>query len=89
MRSFTMGLAALAIASASLVSIARSAPEPFPSRAEAEAYLARAIPADFSPGRRALIHTAGVAAMAAPFALTGFGAFVGPNSNAPKSGAEP
>jgi len=39
--------------------------------------LARAIPADFSPARRALIHTAGVAAMAAPFALTGFGAFVG------------
>jgi hypothetical protein len=40
-------------------------------------WLARAIPADFSPGRRVLIHTAGVAAMAAPFALTGFGAIVG------------
>ncbi len=40
-------------------------------------WLARRIPADFSPGRRRLIHTAGVAAVAAPFALTGFGAIVG------------
>ena len=33
--------------------------------------------AAFSPGRRRLIHTGICAAMAAPFALTGYGAFVG------------
>ncbi len=39
--------------------------------------LARGIPAHFSPRRRTLIHAGGIAAMAAPFALTGFGAIVG------------
>jgi hypothetical protein len=40
-------------------------------------FVSHAGKATFSPRRRALIHATGVAAMAAPFALTGFGAIVG------------
>ena len=40
-------------------------------------WMERDVPENVSSGRRGFIHAAGIAAMAAPFALTGFGAIVG------------